>query len=1574
MANIWHTQSTKNNQQESGSKWASPGQFVAPEETKAVNVLKREKQKQILAQVHRENDAYIAKAEAERSKILNSPLYKVRQAGENALRVGGDVFDIPGRVVKTGRNLLYPNDPKYYYDDDPIQQILNPQGLSQVDIKRQNATISSAKPQSIIDKIRNAWNASHNQRIEPNEVNGKPKGILDNIPEMITDPGNFIPAGIIRGGVKIVRGIKATKNPAIRSTIRNTRLSDIIENASKDTPDAVRAVEDVTRTAEKPGNINEVIDTALGKKKTAKDIVSENVAQEVKAGGAARNPLVSPEIKVGVDGVDDLQGIRNANPVLFREATKAGSAEEFIQKMSKGKPETVDSQVLTDFYNKVNTTPSQSTEVTQVMQPIDSAIFNTPETGQMFEELANAQAGQRFATPDGVNMGMKSSFPDWVPEDLRSRKMFDRVQNILLEGKVPTGKNKKETELFNVIKEEIMVRNLRPLTSVDNDEIIQLRLENRMKPETYLDNSPERNAKRIQWADDLYNKGVENAIKRSGAVKQEKQMYVVIGPPGAGKSSVFVNPIVSEHGAIVIDSDLVKEMVDEFGGGKFARAVHKESDGVAAYALENAINKGDNIVYPIVGKNTDKVEELVKYFNERGYDVHLKFNDLPPEEAAKRVVTRFNEPDENGIRRFVDPNYVLNIVGLTPKRTYDKLKSLYSDDLKGAIKSYEAYSNDVPFGEKPRFLESSPNTPTDRGIFKNERSGQPGIHSGGSAETTIRTPEGQAKPEIIAQDIVPESPTPKPGKPAPDTSGDMGLNDLKISNKETKAPIKGRVSDFVEKVKTDYLNRFTPIEDLAKGKNLKPSENPAVLLKRYSGGMGIANERIDNELSPILNKTKNLEGLRQFLVAKRSNELADRGLSKRADKALQELKDSMGPTEYKNFENIADELYAYQKKNLQQLLDVGVLSQKQFNDITSKNQKYIPFNRVMDNLEGAGYFTSNKNINVKSSGIKAIKGSDRDIVDPLESVVGNTYEITKTVEKQRVLSAMVGLGEFKKLKTPMALINVDDEVVGAIKTGYEPKQPHITLFQDGKKVYYETSKEVADIIGGMNEENLNVAVRIMSVPARIMRAGATGLNVGFAVPNIVRDQLSAAVNSKYGGIPIYDFISGLSSVIKKDKMFQSWVKSGADQASFFSQDRTTLQKGLKDITGGLGHKAGKFVKNPLEMFRIMGEFSEKGSRVGVYKRAMKGASKEGLTGFDQELAAMEQAREATIDFARRGSKMKAMNSIIPFLNARMQGSLKLIDSARKRPVQTLAIGGAIAGAPALALYAHNSRFPEYDEIPSYIKNTNFIIMTGNKDVPFIKIPKGEIGQIFGNPIESFLDYVRGKEGDGFADTMINIMSNFSPLNGPGDLIPTAFKGPLEVAANYDTFRDQNIVSQYKKDLPPEQQYDSTTSETAKAIGKVVKYSPAKIEHLFKGYTAGVGKQALQLSDAIGFGKKPKTSDLPVIDRFMGEKKDLSKTANDVYNMIDKANTATAKRNNDIKDILRKGGTPDYTGLSKQQISSLKNTVEDEKKKGELSPTQKALYSLSEAKLKIMLQQNPDLRDDINKVIELKKRK
>ena len=116
----------------------------------------------------------------------------------------------------------------------------------------------------------------------------------------------------------------------------------------------------------------------------------------------------------------------------------------------------------------------------------------------------------------------------------------------------------------------------------------------------------------------------DGKTKYTGAVRQEKQLDIVIGPPAAGKSSAMVDPISQKNGSRVLDSDMVKEELPEYSGGLNSGYIHNESRLVWKRMQARTIALGDNAVLPIVGHNFDSVMMDIMKFKNAGYSLSIQ--------------------------------------------------------------------------------------------------------------------------------------------------------------------------------------------------------------------------------------------------------------------------------------------------------------------------------------------------------------------------------------------------------------------------------------------------------------------------------------------------------------------------------------------------------------------------------------------------------------------------------------------------------------------------------------------------------------------------------------------------------------------------------------------------------------------------------------------------------------------------------------------------------------------------------------------------------------------------------------
>lgn len=718
-----------------------------------------------------------------------------------------------------------------------------------------------------------------------------------------------------------------------------------------------------------------------------------------------------------------------------------------------------------------------------------------------------------------------------------------------------------------------------------------------------------------------------------------------------------------------------------------------------------------------------------------------------------------------------------------------------------------------------------------------------------------------------------------------------GRKQIGSSKPETKQSIRQAVSDAY----TQWVDRYHPIVSAAgkakktlqsSGATLRPEYDPEYLVRRLTGAGGIADARFRSELEPMIKQLDDLAipkaDLDLYLANRRMAGFGKAGRevygadSAKANQIIGALEAKYG----QNIRGITDQLYGYQNKGFQEMVEAGFMSPETAKIMQQENPDYSPLYRVMDEVNDYLGLPTRKAMQ-GSQPIKKIKGSKRQIESPLESIIGNTFSQRAAIEKNRVAKSIIDLQNITDLGFKQAAKSGDST---------------ITVWKNGQKEYWDVGKEIADVAKGTNEEAMNMVLKIIQAPASLLRQGATGRNPEFMIPNIIRDQLDAGVTSKYGYIPFVDYVSGLRSMLTKDDVYKAWERSGAkidlgemsgkkSIAKYF--DEKTAKKGLFSWLG-----AG---------LDVAGKYSEQPTRLGLFKKAYK------KTG--NEMLAMMESRDSTVDFARMGAKMKVANSIIPFLNVSVQGFDKLIRATKNNPGKVLFNAALYGAGPAAAVTAYNLNFhpEEYAEIPQYEKDSNFVLVKGrnaNGQVDYMTIPKGNIIPTIANPIQSFLEFTAQNSQQDFKQMALTLLSTTLPVIGEGQSLqeiatktigsnlPQAIKPAAENLVNksfykYDTAKEQSkeIVPYYLQDKPDYQQDYEFTPVMYKKIGALINASPLKVQNIMEGYLAGYSKipsNIIQSLTKVSRGEEVSPNETLLMRRFVkqtypgGEKKTTEK--------------------------------------------------------------------------------------------------
>lgn len=537
-----------------------------------------------------------------------------------------------------------------------------------------------------------------------------------------------------------------------------------------------------------------------------------------------------------------------------------------------------------------------------------------------------------------------------------------------------------------------------------------------------------------------------------------------------------------------------------------------------------------------------------------------------------------------------------------------------------------------------------------------------------------------------------------------------------------------------------------------------------------------------------------------YLVARRSVELRARNIEPGMKaKEAQAILDRYGS---QAFQDAAAAVYEFQDNVLGYAVANGLLTPAQHTQIRALNQDYVPYWRVMkpDGQIGA------RRVANRPSLIKRIRGSGRDVVDPLQAIVRNTHALVEAVEQHRAMTAFVKQTQaskggdlfLEKIRTPqekttfnlatltrdikdaleqsgidvstaingktgepMLLINDEPVDLNELVSVFTPatmatgKDRVITVMHEGTRTFYRvTDPALFEALTAIGPKATNEATRwafkVLGAPARVLRAGAT-LTFGFVGRNVVRDSWVAAIQSKHGFRPGIDTLRGLYSYLRADEQYQQFLNSGAGNAAMVSQDRKAIVRELRELAsrGRLRDHAATVVFHPLDFMRALSEASEHSTRVGEFIRARdKGAS---LT--EAALA----ARDVTVDFARGGSFTKSANQFVAFFNARIQGYARFAETFRDNPVGASIRTATTVTLLSLALWALNKDDDEYAELPEWEKNTYWHIPIhwlptlvggekGQAHAGFLRIPKPfELGTIFGTVFERALDQITERD-------------------------------------------------------------------------------------------------------------------------------------------------------------------------------------------------------------------------------------
>lgn len=808
------------------------------------------------------------------------------------------------------------------------------------------------------------------------------------------------------------------------------------------------------------------------------------------------------------------------------------------------------------------------------------------------------------------------------------------------------------------------------------------------------------------------------------------------------------------------------------------------------------------------------------------------------------------------------------------------------------------------------------------------------------------------------------TPAPKAEEPAPGSAEPQKTEPVVNEN-----PMLQMIGEKKEKVSTPYakenlytdvVDKLYPIKEVSdKGYVLSRMVNDAPAKVKGFLEFGVRDfntgEVVAKPLMEIVKPfEKDLNGLKNYLIAKRVVEVESRGIKSGGN--LEQAKSEVAKGS-KQYDAAAKELVNFQNSVLKYLKDSGAISEEVFSNLVKSGEAYIPLKRISEEGAVVGGKGSTK------KPIKALTGSEKLIQDPFVSIIEQTELYTKIAEKNKAILQIVkddiARGEnsvLKEVAQPARKIELKSEEIQNLfkEYGLEPPKDiegfsvfrgqakdlapnQIEVFIEGKRKVYETDLVIAEAIKQLDGSPAakNIAFRIAAGFTSVFKYGITTMP-DFIGRNAFKDQLFSGVFTKGGIKAGWDVFYAMGDILKKREPYQQWLQSGGANGAFMEMGETYLAKNLYKLqkdSGNILERTWNVVKTGADYLKIAGTLVEQAPRLAEFKRVTKG---------DYSRASLEKggfaAREITLDFQRVGARTQALNAIAAFTNVKIQGIDKTVRAFKDAPFETTARAATLITAPSILLWWANKDDERVKAIPRWQKDLFWIIPTDDwqeektsgehlsypeyvvrqKDGKFFinrgvvyRIPKpGELGVAFGSIPERILEKFVSDNPRAAKDLDETIWGLIAP-----DVTPNIAKPAVEQFFNKSFFTGNRVVPFYLEEVSPEYQYTNYTSETAKGLAKIIGAvplikdvgpknttlsSPSVIENYIKGWTGTMGAYALKLSDKLlkeaGVGnlkEKPNDTlaDMPFVKAFVIRYPSASSQhVSDFYERYDKSQT------------------------------------------------------------------------------------
>lgn len=595
-----------------------------------------------------------------------------------------------------------------------------------------------------------------------------------------------------------------------------------------------------------------------------------------------------------------------------------------------------------------------------------------------------------------------------------------------------------------------------------------------------------------------------------------------------------------------------------------------------------------------------------------------------------------------------------------------------------------------------------------------------------------------------------------------------------------------------------------------------------------------------------------------YMIAQRA---ANKGLSKldlgelgltEADLAAAMAAVDADPALKSALEEVRRRYNAFNEGQIKFLADAGVISKAEAK-AWLKDGDYVPYYRVREDGTAELVFGGEKTLTLgdirTQPYLAELKGGETKILPLNESIIRNTMLLTKAALYNNATKEVAyAMQEFGAGKGPEGKNSMP------IHKGQGPAGPDIIRFKqepdprdpkdDGKRWLRINTKNTAMegipselVVKSLEGAHLTLPafLKIGGIAGDWLRKGVTRMPP-YIFRQLIRDPMAASFTGGLNYGPFRAVVMAgtefLRSSAGRSEAAKKLIEKGLIQSGVFTGDPDDMSTFATQLASG---KDGPAIDRLFGMLDRAAMRADAATRKLVYENALKN----GLSEVEADMMTME-----SMNFYKRGLSptVQYANRLIPFMNAQIQG-LNVLAKAmrgnmpfeeRQRIQRKFWNNGLMLFGVGLVYAMAMDDDETFNNAKPRDKYTNFFVhLPGVSEAVKVPLPY-ESGWFFTLAValaDAMKAEVRGEDQlKALKDIFLSSVPGYS-----SKFMPQAIKPLLEVYTNKNFFSGQNIESVSMQNRSPEERFNASTTEAAKALGKVLPLSPVQIEHLARGY-------------------------------------------------------------------------------------------------------------------------------------------